>query len=101
MLNLRFEPLSDLFEPTVGDTKEFFKNSIVKDIRMGDLAGTIDHQLKVEFDPADGSDILIQKVDPENALGYSVFSDPSDYYQHLTDSLYEPSDEEILGAENG
>ncbi|NBO55675.1 MAG: hypothetical protein EBU84_14040 [Actinobacteria bacterium] len=101
MLKIQFEPLEGLTDPAVGGTKDLFKSSVVGDIKMTQFAGTPEVLLQVEFDTADGSDILVRKVDPENALGYSVFSDQDDYYLKLSDSLYDPPDEEILGDKNG
>lgn len=100
-IKLDFEPLDPLFESSPGDTSQLFKTMVFEDIKLTRLGGVLSTQIQVDFAPKDGSDILIRKLDPENALGYSVYADLSDYYQHLSASLYQPSDEEILGALDG
>lgn len=101
MLNLEFEPLTELMQDELVGTRHLFKKRVFDDFRSKSLTGSLDAHLEVDFNPLDGSDILVRKVDPENALGYSVFSDPGEYYQSLAASLYEPTEEDIQGALDG
>ena len=89
--------LQNLFEPDVAVPKDLLKEAVVKDFKNKELIGVPDTTLRITFSSPEGSDILIQKLDPENALGYSVYTDEEDYFNHLQAELYEPTEEDILG----
>ena len=99
--NIGFEPLQGLFEEGAGVTKDLLKDSVLHDLKLTYLAGIPEVALQINFSPDDGSDILIQKVDPKNALGYSVYADEQDYFAHLSASLHEPSESDAMGGTGG
>lgn len=97
LFDLQFEPLNDLFS-SAPITLEDVKPAVLAHFKDAVLTGIPEVQMDISFSPSDGGDILVRKIDPEKALGYSVYNDPQHYYQNLSASLYEPSEEEILGA---
>lgn len=98
MPRIEFEPLQNLFESDSAVPKELMKKQVVEDFKQTELIGVPDSCLEISFSPGEGDDILIRRVDPENALGYSVYPSEEDYFDHLSASLYQPTDEEILGG---
>lgn len=95
---LSIEPLSNLFEPDSPVPKELMKEAVVKDFKETALIGVPEANLRITFSPSEGDDILIHRIDPENALGYSVYASENDYFNHLQAELYEPSEEDVLGG---
>ena len=96
--NIHFEPLSELFSDGPAYSKDLLKTHVLDDLKRKELIGTPDDHLRIRFNPEDGSDILVHKIDPENALGYSVYPNEKDYFDRLSASLYEPSEEDISGG---
>lgn len=100
-VNLQLKPLESLFEEGPPITKDLLKDSVVADFKQKELTGIPETQLRINFSPESGDDILIHRIDPENALGYSVHASEEDYFNHLSASLYEPTEEDILGGLDG
>jgi len=96
--SVSFEPLHELFEEDSPVPKELMKSDVVSDLRMKSFAGVPDASLRINFSGSEGDDILIHRVDPENALGYSVYASEKDYFDRLSAELYEPSEEDIQGG---
>ena len=91
------EKIDDLFEqPVVPD----FKNDALKDIKEKFLTGVLDSNITADFEPSDGSDILITEklIDPKKALGYKEFEDADDYYSYLGNELYVPIASDFKGG---
>lgn len=97
MPSIGFSRLQDLFERDAAIPSELIKEAVVSDFKDKELIGVPDVQLRISFSPQDGDDILIRRLDPENALGYSVYTDEEDYFNHLQAELYEPTEEDVLG----
>lgn len=100
-MNVSFEPLQKLFDEGGPIGPELFKQDVYSHLKSSRLGGTPEATLRIDFSPEDGSDILIEKVDPENALGYNVFGSKSEYFSHLSNSQYVPSEEELMGEQSG
>ena len=89
------EKIQDLFEqPSVKDN---LKESILEDAKHKIFVGVLDSNLTADFEPSDGSDILITEklIDPKKALGYKEFDSVDDYYDDLNAELYVPSAEDL------
>jgi hypothetical protein len=95
---VNFTPIESLFREEGPVPPRLMKDSIVQDFKDKELIGVPDAELRISFPLQDGDDILIHRIDPENALGYSVYASEEDYFNHLQAELYEPTDEEILGG---
>jgi hypothetical protein len=93
---MQIAPIESLFELDSAVPKDLIKKHVAEDFKSKDLIGIPEAHLSITFSPDEDSDILIRRVDPENALGYSVFDSSSDYFNHLQNELYEPTDEEVL-----
>jgi hypothetical protein len=98
-LRIDFEPLNKLFEDGP-ISEDMMKQHVVRNLKSTVLAGTPDAFLEVSLEPDSGDDILIRKIDPENALGYSVYQGEGDYFNHISAQLYEPSLDEVLEQSN-
>ncbi len=101
MPNVSFEPLQSLFDDGQGITKELFKADALDKFKQENLSGVPESRLQITFSSEEGDDILIEKIDPEKALGYSVYAGENDYFDRLSAELYEPSEEEVMGGLNG
>lgn len=99
-MRLDFEPLEALFGDSPAYAKELLKTHVLADFKDKELIGIPEDRLRIHFNPENGDDILIHKIDPENALGYSVYPNEKDYFDRLSASLYEPSEGEISGGLN-
>jgi hypothetical protein len=97
--SVSFEPLQALFDDGSPVTKELLKDTIYTDMKYTRLAGVPDFLVRTNFNPSEGSDILIEKVDPEKALGYNVFSSAQEYSEHLQASQYVPTDADLGGID--
>jgi hypothetical protein len=93
---IRFQPLTALYEDPV--PKEQLLEGVAKDFKETSLMGVPEAELEISFKADNESDILIKRIDPENALGYSTYSGEDDYFDHLSAELHEPTDEEISGT---
>jgi hypothetical protein len=93
--------MENLFSDGQGVTKELLKSDVLKYFKKTNLIGVPEAKLKTDFSPDSGDDILIEQVDPENALGYSIYSGDQEYYENLMASLYVPTQEEIEEAASG
>jgi hypothetical protein len=97
-LNVRFEPLEVLFDSEGPVPRGLLKQSVLEDFKSKNLVGIPDAQLGISFSENDPDGILISRIDPENALGYSVYASEKDYFDRLSMELYEPSEEDIQGG---
>lgn len=85
MINFSFIPNKKLVaesEPE-GVPKSTIKARVLEDLKLNALNGVSEQSTDIDFDPDDGSDILVKKIDPEKALGYQVFSDVNSYFARL------------------
>lgn len=87
-----------LFAEEAPVPKDTFKQQALDDFKSGNLAGVPDQKLEINFNPEDGSDIIVKLIDPHAAAGYLVFQDESAYSNWLSAQLYEPSQDEIMEA---
>ena len=99
-LSVTLSPLVSLFDEKNPVQKELLKEHVVDNFKQTNLIGVPDALVRINFNPEEGDDILIHRIDPENALGYSVHASEEDYFNHLSQSLYEPTEEDILGGLN-
>lgn len=99
--NISFEPLTSLFEEEPGNLSDLFKDAALTTLKHTELIGVPDVELQINFNPEDGSDILVKRIDPEKALGYSVFEGEEDYFNRLSAELYSPTEAEIEEALDG
>lgn len=90
---IQFEPLQELFEEASPVPPDLMKKAVVEDFKEKSLTGVPEIQLEIIFQPEDGSDILIRKVDPEKALGYNTFANENEYFNKLQDDMYIPEAE--------
>ena len=93
-----FNRLADLFEPESPVPTGLLKEAVAVDFKSKAMIGVPDAQLRISFSPDSGDDILIRRIDPENALGYSVYASEEEYFDHLQSELYEPTEEDVLGG---
>ena len=91
-MNIQFESLRELFQDDSAVPKDLMKPMILEDFRDKNLIGVPEANLQITFDTADGSDILIRKIDPEKALGYRTYEDESDYFNQLQLDMYVPGE---------
>lgn len=89
------EPLFKDESAAPGDT---LKQIVLEDFKLNNLTGVPDQKLEISFNPDDGGDILIKRIDPHAASGYLVFQDETAYNDWLNKQLYEPSQDEIEEA---
>lgn len=101
MINVYAEPLESLLNPENTVSKDLFKSAVLEHMKTTVLLGTSDRELEIDFQPVSEDDIIIKRVDPENALGYKVFSDADAYFKNLQLEMTTPSLEQIMGAKRG
>jgi len=87
VIPIYFEPLQELFDPEGPVPKELLTGQVYEDFRKKYMIGVPDGKIEVTFQPNESSDILIKKIDPEKALGYSTFTSDSDYFDRLDQEL--------------
>ena len=92
---IEFEPYGDLFEDGHGRTKSLLQDAVLKDLKMNVFTGVLEGQLKIDLSSGSG-DILVSMIDPEKALGYSVYDSVDQYYEGMSEYLLEPDDDTIL-----
>lgn len=95
MINFSLEPTGSLFEKPVQVTKEDLKSQALQRMKQDILMEAADHKLEISFDTPEGDDILIKKIDLENALGYRTFESEDAYFNQVDAELYRPSAEEL------
>ena len=95
---VNFTPIEELFSPEGPVPPGLLKEAVIRDFKDKALIGVPDAELRISFSPPEGDDILIRRIDPENALGYSVYASEEEYFDHLQAELYEPTEEDILGG---
>lgn len=98
---LEFEPLVGLFEDDAPIPEGLLKHHVAEHFKLTHLTGVPDASLEITFYPSEGDDILIKRVDPEKALGYSVYAGEQDYFDRLSQELHIPTEEEVLGGIDG
>lgn len=94
MINLSLEPTQALFESKL-PTKETLRPFVLEKVKQDHVMEASDSRLEISFDTPEGDDILVKKIDPENALGYHTFSSEDDYFENVQTQLYRPSAEEL------
>ena len=101
-LKLSILPIKALFDPEGAVPKELLNQNILQDFKEKHLIGTPEACINISS-TKDGDDGILwveKRVDPESALGYSVYAGEDDYFNHLRADLYTPTQDEILGALN-
>lgn len=101
MINVYAEPLEPLLNPENTISKDLFKHAVLENMKVTVFPGVSERELEIDFQGNEESDILIKKVDPENALGYKVFQSADAYFQNLQLEMTPPSREQIMGAKVG
>jgi len=87
---LTFEAAFDEYSPV--PDKKAFKDSIIKSMaEKGELVYEVPH------DGGEG-DLLLKTMDAHVSRGYNVFKSSEEYQSWLAQSLYEPTDEEVLAS---
>jgi hypothetical protein len=89
------ERIEDLFDKDGGINPAMFKDKVLEQVKQTTLIGVPEARLAIDFEPTDGSDILIRTIDPEKALGYQVHDGLDDYYKSLDRDLYVPQDSDF------
>lgn len=87
MIPIYFEPWQELFEPEQTVPKDLIVKHVYDDFKGKFLIGVPEIKLEVTFQGDESSDILVKKIDPEKALGYSTFSSESDYFERFGSEL--------------
>ena len=71
------------------------KQAVSQDFKEKELIGVPDVALKIHYSPEDGNDILIEKIDPEKALGFRLFKSEDDYYTQLRIDQFSEADVQV------
>lgn len=91
-------PVEDLFKPEAPIPKGTLKAQVIEHLKSAEFIGVSEDRLQISFNPPDGDDIILKVVDPHAATGHLVFQGEDQYNDWLSDSLYEPSQDEIEEA---
>jgi hypothetical protein len=93
-LNLSLEPTAALFDSgPIQLPKDKLRELAISETKALYLAGIPEHEIKVEEVGED--DIIITKIDRENALGFHTFDSEAEYFQHIDAQQYKPTPEEL------
>jgi hypothetical protein len=95
VINLTTDPMRELLEPPVSVGKDILKDKVLTLLKRDFLRGASDQDLEISFDTPEGDDILVKKVDQENALGYRTFDSQESYFGQISAELYRPTPEEL------
>jgi hypothetical protein len=76
------------------------KNTVIEDFKEKNLPGVPEYHLQITLHPDDGSDILLRKIDPENAQGYRTYENESDYFNQLKLDLFAPTNSDLAAGES-
>jgi hypothetical protein len=90
-----------LFREDAPVPKDTMKKQVLEDFKLHNLIGVADQKLQINFNPDDGSDIIVKLIDPHAASGYLVFQDEKAYKDWLDVQLFDPSQDEIEEAARG
>ena len=83
-----FESAFDEFAPVI--SKRLFKDAVLKDMsERGHLVVEVPND-------GQGGDVLMKVMDPQVSMGYNVFRSDDDYQKWLQESIYTPTDDEVM-----
>jgi len=94
MINVTFEPMTQLYQPVAENIKDLFKGSVVQKMKDSEFIGTPEAYLQINLEGDSESDIVIRKVDPRESLGYRIFKSKEDHYRDLDAQMAVPSSQE-------
>lgn len=101
-MKITFEPVTSPHEGQIHIESETIKQAVSSDFREKELIGVPDPAVRIDFSPSDGSDILIKKIDPEEALGNRLFKSEDDYYEQMRLDQFSEADAAVSsGVTNG
>ena len=99
---IALQSVDPLFHEQAPVPRELLKGVMLDDFKRNFLTGTPDTDIKVDDSQYDeGGGIMVKTISSEAAAGYLAFEDKGDYQSWLSQSLYEPSQEEIQEALGG